>query len=94
MPVAARARRVAAATSFTCTIVPTSSGNMSRVTSIAIARRAPLALPSPAERVNTVACGESTPSVPPDHTKAIFRPTSSAEMPRCFANKVWYDEVA
>ena len=64
------------------------------MTSIAIARRGPLALPCAAERVNTVACGESTPSVPPDHTKAIRLPTSSGEMPRCFASSVWYDEVA
>jgi hypothetical protein len=56
---------------------------MSRVTSIAIARRGPSALPRAALRVNTLACGESTPSVPPDQTNAIRLPTSSGETPRC-----------
>ena len=76
-------------------MVPTSSGAKSRVTAIPSASRLP---PAPAGwaalRVNTVACGLSTPSVPPDHTNAIRLATSSAELPRRRAKASDKEKVA
>ena len=53
---------------------------MFRVVSIPSASREPVARLADSDRVKMVAWGESTPSVPPDQTKAIFFAISSGEI--------------
>src|ERR1700722_14884076 len=93
MPASACARLTAAATSRASASVPTSSGAKSRVTATPKASRFPCAF-SEGARVNSVACGLSTPSVPPDQTKATRFRTSSGETPRRFARVNEYESVA
>ena len=96
MPASCSASRTASATASTTAIVPISSGAKARVPARPIARRLPPPAVDarPALRVKTVACGDSTPSQPPDQTKAIRCPTSSGEQPRCLASISWYESVA
>jgi hypothetical protein len=78
----------------TCAMRPISSG--SEVARVRDAHHQPLVPAWPVRhprRVNTVKCGDSTPSVPPDITSATRWATSAGLQPRCGARK-WHQLVA
>lgn len=80
IPAAAIADFTPASTVRTCTIVPSSSGRNGLVCAIPVTSRFAPPLegrPSTSRRVNTVMCGDSTPSVPPDMMKSTRFATSS-----------------
>src|SRR3984885_2986090 len=80
------ALRTATAVSAIWGCRPSSSGRNSRGCAMPMLRRLPSVRRAGAVesgvRVNTVMCGLSTPSVPPDMTKGMRSSTSSVEMPR------------
>ncbi len=96
MPASRIAVCTAVIVSSICTLRPISSGRKLRVWAIPMLRR----LLSPALawargasstslREKTVRCGESTPSVPPDMTKAILSSTSDGGSLRC-GDSAWH----
>ena len=88
------ASRIAIATAFIvapiCASRPISSGRKSRVWATPTLKRfspAPSsAAPQHRLRANTVICGESTPSVPPDMTNAILASTARGASFKCGAS--------
>jgi hypothetical protein len=79
-----------------CALRPISSGKKSRVCATPITRRRCVLVGKVAatqQRENTVKCGDSTPSVPPDITSATRWPTSRGEHSRC-GLKNWRQLVA
>ncbi len=89
MPASAMAIRTARAVSSIWAARPSSSGRKARVCEMPTARRFAPPFPVAAlRRVNTEACGLSTPSVPPDITMATRASTSSGSQPRLGA-RAW-----
>ena len=86
-----RASRIAASTAFIVSAIwasrPISSGRKSRVWATPTLRRFLLGRSSAPSggrpRANTVTCGDSTPSVPPDMTNAIRLSTARGASLRC-----------
>ena len=88
MPASAIASRTACAVASICARRPISSGWKSRVRAWPMTSLGPRPVAgAAAHRVNTVKCGASTPSVPPDMTSATRCAASSGLMPSCAASQ-------